>query len=174
MRSRTDGAVVGSYRRMGWAVPLAVIAGAALASGAQADRFQIRQSLATETNASMTSKQRNEPIRVLAGRLTANGVAVFVAGNQKEESAAVTLDGGFQGAADNLRSLYTQVLTFADNSSIKLYLDGSSKGTKFSATIVGAEGSGRFKGIQVRGTLTGTVLDPALNYGEIQGEYTMP
>jgi hypothetical protein len=156
-----------------WTVLPAMLLTIGLTSTAQAESFKISQSLSTQTNASLTTKEGSAPLRIGAGRLTSSGVAEFVAGSNKEEAAAVAFDGAYDGSADNLKGLSSQVMTFADGSTIKLYMQMTGKGSKFEGSIVGSDGTGRFKGIRARGSLTGAALDPALNFIELQGDYDL-
>lgn len=153
-----------------WMAPLVVAMTLVLVPPGHAEPFQFSQSLTTESNATTTIKRGSEPLRV-QGHLEANGAGKFVAGNRKEEIAAVTLAGDFRGTPDRLKGLYLQVLTFSDNSTIRLVLEGDNQGKKFRANVLGSDGTGRFKGIRVTGQLAGTALDPSLNYSEIRGDY---
>ena len=84
------------------------------------------------------------------------------------------MNGNFQGKPNSLKSHDSELLSFGDGSTIKLELDGQSQGKRVSAKIISSEGTGRFKGIKVNGSMTGSALDPSLNYVDLDGNYELP
>lgn len=157
------------------AVPVALAFSFAPVSVVWADNFQIRQTLSTETNTASSVKRANQPLQVKF-HLESEGVAMVLLSNNKEEPAIVRLTGDFDGTAASLNCDYTETFTFADDSTVKLVLKGVTQGNKFSANITSTDGTGRFKGFQGTGSLSGIVFvggGSNLDYSVIQGNYQL-
>jgi hypothetical protein len=153
----------GAFRTTG----LVLLAMVVLAPPVFAQRFQLRQSLTTDSNNATSTKRRDAPPQV-SGKLEASGVGLFVSGNA-EETVTVKLTGEFEGTPDKMKGRNTQTITFGDGSTLKITFDASSQGRRFTGSITGGEGSGRFQNAKITGSVTGNAVDPTLNYMEISG-----
>ena len=152
---------------------MVLAASLAFVPAAHAERFVSRQSWTTESVDATTNRTKKGAVS-LKGHLESKGVGVFTAGSAAQEVITVAVSGDFQGDTSNLTGKHTQTISFADGSTLKLSFEGSAKGKKFTAKIVGAEGTGRFQGVRsATGSLNGNVIDPDVNYVEVTGNYDL-
>jgi hypothetical protein len=149
---------------------LAIVTGLVLAPAARAEHFRSALALTAEKNTADFKKQNSQTAEI-SGHLQSRGVGVFQAGSQPEEVVTVIVNGTYEGEPNRMTGHESQLLSFADGSTIKLGLLSQSQGKRFSSKIVSAEGTGRFQGIKITGSGTGNALDPSLGYEVFDGNF---
>lgn len=151
---------------------IAAFAGVPAAS-AGTGALSIRHALVPQQTRALTDKVGSGPLEVQA-ILRAAGVGLAAVGAAPEETVVVRLDASSIGQPASGRFIGTHTVTFGDGSTLVLDLDGSNDGKKFTASIVGASGTGRFADVSASGTLSGDVYSPKLSHVVVQATYTAP
>src|SRR5258708_11471958 len=149
---------------------LAIVTCLVLAPAAHAEHFRTALALTAEKNTA-DFKTQGRLTSELSGHLQSRGVGIFQAGSQTEDVLTLIVDSNYEGKPNGMTGHESQLISFSDGSTIKLGLLSKSQGKWFSSKIVSAEGTGRFKGIQITGSGTGNALDPSLGYEVFDGNF---